>query len=63
MEYAVEMGSGTMMCISSFIKTGSVIQNLRGGGTQTHGHTDSMETAKTTLFFKKEAFLCTQTQI
>jgi hypothetical protein len=31
MKYAVEMGSGTMIYISSFIKTASGIQNLMGG--------------------------------
>jgi hypothetical protein len=32
MKYAVEMGSGAMIYISSFIKVGSAIQNLMGGG-------------------------------
>jgi hypothetical protein len=32
MEYAVEMGSGVMMYIPSFIKIGSGIQKLMGGG-------------------------------
>jgi hypothetical protein len=36
MKYAVEMGSGAMIYISSFIKTGSGIQKLIGGDTQTH---------------------------
>jgi hypothetical protein len=31
MKYAVEMGSGTMMYIPSFIKIGPVIQKLVGG--------------------------------
>jgi hypothetical protein len=35
MKYAVEMGSGAVLSIPSFIKTGSVIQN-------TEPHTDSM---------------------
>jgi hypothetical protein len=39
MKYAVEMGSGVMIYIQSFIKTGSGIQNL------IHRHTDSMEIA------------------
>jgi hypothetical protein len=39
MKYAVEMGSGGMIYIPSFIKIGSGIQNLIGG---THRHTDSM---------------------
>jgi hypothetical protein len=32
MKYTVEMGSGTMICISSFIKVASGIQKLMGGG-------------------------------
>jgi hypothetical protein len=32
MKYAVEMGSGTMIYIPTFIKTGSGIQKLMGGG-------------------------------
>jgi hypothetical protein len=37
MKYAVEMGLGTMIYISSFIKTGSGIQKLLGGlHIQTH---------------------------
>jgi hypothetical protein len=36
MEYAVEMGSGAMICISDFIKTGSGIQKLIRGHSQTH---------------------------
>jgi hypothetical protein len=31
MKYAVEMGSGAMIYIPSFIKIGSGIQKLRGG--------------------------------
>jgi hypothetical protein len=42
MKYAVEMGSDAMMCIPSFIKTGSGIQKVIGGrGSQAHNHTDS----------------------
>jgi hypothetical protein len=40
MKYAVEMGSGVMTYIPSFIKTGSGIQKLMGGYTKTDGHTD-----------------------
>jgi hypothetical protein len=40
MKYAVEMGSGAMMYIPSFIKIGSGIQTLIGG--DTHTDTDSM---------------------
>jgi hypothetical protein len=35
MKYAVEMGSGVMIYIPSFIKSGSGIQNLIGGYTDT----------------------------
>jgi hypothetical protein len=38
MEYAVEMGSGVMIYIPSFIKIDSGIQKLIGG---IHRHTDS----------------------
>jgi hypothetical protein len=36
MNYAVQMGSGTMIYVPGFIKIGSTIQNLIGGGSQTH---------------------------
>jgi hypothetical protein len=36
MNYSVEMGSGGMIYIPSFIKIGSAIQKLIGGNTQTH---------------------------
>jgi hypothetical protein len=36
MEYAVEMGSGTLIYIPGFIKTSSGIRNLTGWDTQTH---------------------------
>jgi hypothetical protein len=39
MKYAIEMGSGAMIHIPSFIKVGSGIQKLVGG---IHRHTDSM---------------------
>jgi hypothetical protein len=42
MKYAVEMGSGAMLYIPSFIQIGSDIQKLIGG---IHKHTDSMEIA------------------
>jgi hypothetical protein len=41
MKYAVEKGSGLMMYIPNFIKIGSVIQKLIGGGL--HRYTDSIE--------------------
>jgi hypothetical protein len=37
MKHAVEIGSGAMTCIPSFIKIGSGIQMLTGGG----GYTDT----------------------
>jgi hypothetical protein len=42
MKYAVEIGSGVMIYIPSFIKIGSGIQKLLGG---IRKHTDSMEIA------------------
>jgi hypothetical protein len=42
MKYAVQMGSGAMIYIPSFIKTGLGIQRLIGGR---HRHTDSMMTS------------------
>jgi hypothetical protein len=42
MKYAVEMGSGAMIYIPSFIKIGSGIQKLLG---RIHSHTDRMEIA------------------
>jgi hypothetical protein len=35
MKYAIEMGSGAMICIPSFVKIGSDIQRLLGD-TRTH---------------------------
>jgi hypothetical protein len=40
MKYAVEMGSGAMIYVPSFIKIGSDIQKLMGRGV--HRHTDRM---------------------
>jgi hypothetical protein len=42
MKYGVEMASGDMICMPSFLKTGSGIQKYIGG---IHRHTDSMEIA------------------
>jgi hypothetical protein len=42
MKYAVEIGSGAMMYIPSFIKIGSAIQELMSGICR---HTDSMKIA------------------
>jgi hypothetical protein len=40
MKYIIEMGSGAMIYIPSFIKIGSGIQKLIGG---IHRHTERME--------------------
>jgi hypothetical protein len=37
MKYAVEIGSGAMIYIPSFIKFGSGIQKIMGGGSQKKG--------------------------
>jgi hypothetical protein len=42
MTYAVEMGSGAMVCTPSFIEIGSGIQTLIGRDSQTDRQTDSM---------------------
>jgi hypothetical protein len=42
MEYAVEMGWVAMIYTPSFIKIGSGMQKLMGGG-GIHRHTDNME--------------------
>jgi hypothetical protein len=39
MNYAVEMGSGVMIYIPGFMKTGSGIQKLLGGDTHTDTQT------------------------
>jgi hypothetical protein len=44
MKYVVEMGSGAMIYIPSFIKTGSGIQKLIRG-VHRHRYTDRMEIA------------------
>jgi hypothetical protein len=48
MKYTVEMGSGTMIYIPSFIKIGSGIQKLTGG---IHRHTDSMVISQAYFYF------------
>jgi hypothetical protein len=40
LRYAIEIGSGAMIYIQSFIKTGSGIQMLMVGGGDIHRHTD-----------------------
>jgi hypothetical protein len=42
MKYAVDMASGAMIYIPSFMKSGSGIQKLTGG---IHRHTESLEIA------------------
>jgi hypothetical protein len=49
MKCAIEMGSGGMIYITSFINTGSAIQKLRGG---IHRHT-AWGSHKPTLIFSK----------
>jgi hypothetical protein len=48
MKYAVELGSGAVIYIPSFINIGSGIQTLIGG---IHRHTDGMEIAY--AYFRK----------
>jgi hypothetical protein len=59
--YAVEMGSGAMIYIPSFIKIGSGIQELIGGGKGVHIYVDTQATWKshttTFFFFNKESRL------
>jgi hypothetical protein len=40
MKYAAQMGSVAMIHIPSFIKTGSAIQNMMGGGDSHRQHGD-----------------------
>jgi hypothetical protein len=57
-KYAVEMGSGAMMNVPSFIKIGSGIQKLLGGGGgYTYRHTDAeiaRRSYKPTFTFSKQ---------
>jgi hypothetical protein len=48
MKYAVEMGSGTMIYISNFIRIGSGIQKLVGG---IYRHTGSMVISLANFYF------------
>jgi hypothetical protein len=50
MKYGVETGSGALIHIPSFIKTGSGIQKLIRG---TYRHKDSMEIAYAYFHFSK----------
>jgi hypothetical protein len=47
MKYAVEMGSGSMIYIPSFVKIGSGVQKLVGG------YTDSLAYLKPTFMLTK----------
>jgi hypothetical protein len=51
MKYAVEMDSGAIIYTPSFIKIGLGIQKLIAGVTQTHRHTDRLESAQ--AYFRK----------
>jgi hypothetical protein len=52
MKYAVGTGSGAVIYIPSFIKTGSGIQKLMKGNTQTHSQYDDLISVLKFLFFK-----------
>jgi hypothetical protein len=51
MNYAVKMGSGGLIHIPSFIKIGSAVQKLMGGGI--HIHTETARSHKPTFMFSK----------
>jgi hypothetical protein len=57
MKYAVEMGSGAMIYIPSFIKTGSGIQKLIGwgGGCSQTQHGNRI---RLLLYFQSKEMLC-----
>jgi hypothetical protein len=57
-EVCLEMGSGVMKYIPSFIKIGSAIRKLRGGGGGIHRHTDILEIPYAYVYFFK-MFDCT----
>lgn len=42
MKFAVELGSGAMICITSFITIGSDFQKFIGEGTETHRDHDDL---------------------
>jgi hypothetical protein len=52
MKYAVEMGSGAMIYIPSFMKIGSGIQKLMGGGGDSKRHRQHGDHISLLLFFK-----------
>jgi hypothetical protein len=49
---AVEMGSGAVIYVPSFIKIGSGVQRLTGGDTQTHTHRQQRDLISLLYFFK-----------
>jgi hypothetical protein len=53
MKYAVEMGSGAMICIPSFIKNGSGIEKLTGRGGGFTGTQTAWRLHKTTFISTK----------
>jgi hypothetical protein len=52
MKYTVEMGSSAVIYIPNFIKTGSAIQKLVGGGGDTQRHRQHDDHISLPLFFK-----------
>jgi hypothetical protein len=51
MKHAVETGAGVMICIPSFIKIGSGIQKLMGGGGHRHTNTQTARLSHTPFLF------------
>jgi hypothetical protein len=43
MNYAIEMGSGALICVQSFIKIGPAIQKLMRGHIDTDTHTQTAQ--------------------
>jgi hypothetical protein len=55
MKYAVEMGSGAIICIPSFIRIGLGVRKLlMGGNTHTHTHRQQGNPISLLLFFKNK---------
>jgi hypothetical protein len=54
MKYAVEMGSGAVIYIISFVKIGSGIQKLMGGGGGTQTHRQLGDGISLLLFIKNK---------
>jgi hypothetical protein len=57
--YAIEMVSGAMIYVPSFITIGSGVQKLMGGGIQTHARTATWSHKPTLFFQNKESRLKT----